>query len=192
MTQAILTWSRVLEENLKSPMDYKEIKPVNSKGNQPWIFIGRTDADGPILWPPDMNNRLREEPDAEKDWGQKEKGAAEDEMVGWHHWLKRHEFEQTLGDGERLGSLVCCSPRGCRVGSNLVTGQQPLSNLPGAVPTVRDTNNELHRLFQPHFGVPNFFVVGLSYAFGRLNILLWVMPVASSPAETNDTVFRHC
>ena len=78
------------------------------------------------------------------------------------------------------------------VGSNLVTGQQPLSNLPGAVPTVRDTNNELHRLFQPHFGAPNFFVVGLSYAFGRLNILLWVMPVASSPAETNDTVVRHC
>ena len=83
-----------------------------------------------------------------------------------------HEFEQTLGDGERQLSLVYCSPRGCRVESNLVTGQQPLSNLPGAVPTVRDTNNELHRLFQPQFGAPKFFVVGLSYAFGRLNILL--------------------
>ena len=95
----------------------KEIKPVNPKGNQPWIFILRTDAEAeaPILWPPDEKSWLiGEDPDAGKDWGQEEKGATEDEMVGWHHQLNGHEFEQTLGDGEGQGSLVCCSPWGCK------------------------------------------------------------------------------
>ena len=95
----------------------KEIKPVNPKGNQPWIFIGRTDAEtkAPILWPPDAKSWLIwKDPDAGKDWGQEEKGAIEDEMVGWHHWLNGHEFEQTLGDSEGQGSLACCSPGGCK------------------------------------------------------------------------------
>ena len=95
----------------------KEIKPVNPKGNQPWIFIGRTDAEAeaPILWPPDEKNWLiGEDPDAGKDWGQEEKGTTEDEMVGWHHWFNGHGFEQTLGDGEGQRSLVCCSPWGCK------------------------------------------------------------------------------
>ena len=84
-----------------SPMDSKETKPVNPKGNQSWIFIGRTDAEAPILWPPDSKRRLTgKHPDAGKDWGQGEKGATEDEIVGWHHWLDGHEFEQTLGDSE--------------------------------------------------------------------------------------------
>ena len=107
----------VLEENLKSPMDCKEIKPVNPKGKQPWIFTGRTDAEAemPILWPPHMNSRLiGKDPDAGKDWGKEEKGAAEDEMVGLHHWLDGHEFEQTLGDSEGQGSLMYCSPWGCK------------------------------------------------------------------------------
>ena len=76
-----------------------------------WIFVGRTDAEAeaPILWPPDVKNQLiGKDPDAGKDWRQK-KGAAEDEMVGWHHWLNAHEFEQTPGDSERQGSLACCS-----------------------------------------------------------------------------------
>ena len=93
----------------------KEVKPVHPKGNQSWIFIGRTDAEAeaPILWPPDVKSRLiRKDADAGKDWRQEEKGATEDEMVGWHHWLNGHEFEQTLGDGEGQGSLVCCSPWG--------------------------------------------------------------------------------
>ena len=91
----------VLEKTLESPLDCKEIKPVNPKGNQPWIFIGRTDAEAPILWSPDSKNQLiGKDPDAGKDWRQKEKGAAEDEMVGWHHRLSGHEFEQTLGDSE--------------------------------------------------------------------------------------------
>ena len=87
----------------------KEIKPVNPKGNQPWILIGRTDAEAeaPILWPPDVKSWLIEkDPDAGKDWRWEEKGTAEDEMVGWPHRLNGHEFEQTPGDGEGQGSLV--------------------------------------------------------------------------------------
>ena len=96
----------VLEKTLESPLDCKEIKPVNPKGNQPWKLIGRTDAEAPILWPPDAKNWLiGKDPDAGKDWGQKEKGVTEDEMVGWHHGLNGHEFEQTLGDGEGHRSL---------------------------------------------------------------------------------------
>ena len=104
----------VLEETLENPLDNK-IKPVNPKGNQPWIFIERTDAEAgvPILWPADVKSWLTgKDPDAGKDWGQEEKGVAEDEMVGWHHWLDGHEFEQALGVGEGQGSLVCCSPWG--------------------------------------------------------------------------------
>ena len=96
-------------------MEGKEIKPVHPKGNQPWIFVGRTDAEAetPILWPPDAKSQLTgKDPDAGKDWGQEEKGMTEDEMVGWHHQLDGHEFEQTLGDSERQWSLVCCSPWG--------------------------------------------------------------------------------
>jgi len=114
----------VLEKTLESPLDCKGIQPVNSKGNQSWIFIGRTDAEVeiPILWPPDMKNWLtRKDPDAGKDWRQVEKGTTEDEMVGWHHQLNGHEFEQALEIGDGQGSLVCCSPWGRRVGHNWVT-----------------------------------------------------------------------
>ena len=89
-------WTVVLEKTLESPLDCKEIQPVHPKGNQSWIFIGRTDAEAetPILWPPDLKSWLIwKDPDAGKDWGQEEKGTTEDEMVGWHHWLKGHEFE---------------------------------------------------------------------------------------------------
>ena len=91
------------------------MKPVNPKGNQPWIFIGKTDAgdEAPTLWPPDAKSRLiGKDLDAGKDWRQKEKGTTENEMGGWHHWLNGHEFEQALGDGEGQGSLVCWSPWG--------------------------------------------------------------------------------
>ena len=86
----------VLEKILESPLDYKEIQPVNAKGNQSWIFIGRTDveAETPILWPPDVKTWIfRNDLDAGKDWRQEEKGTTEDEMVGWHHRLNGHEFE---------------------------------------------------------------------------------------------------
>ena len=89
-------WTVVLEKALESPLDCKEIQPVHPKGDQSWVFIGRTDveAEAPILRPPDAKNQLIwKDPDAGKDWGQEEKGTTEDEMVGWHHWLNGHEFE---------------------------------------------------------------------------------------------------
>ena len=99
--QRIDGFELVLEKTLESPLDCKEIKSVNPKGNQPWIFIGRTDAEALILCPPYAKNILiRKDPDAGKDYGQKEKGEKEDEMIGWHHQLNGHEFEQTLGDSE--------------------------------------------------------------------------------------------
>ena len=120
-------WIVVLEKTLENPLDCKEIKPVNRKGNQSWIFIGRTDAEAetPILWPHDVKNWLiAKDPDAGKNWRQ-EKGTTEDEMLGWHHWLSGHGFEQTPGDGERQGSLACCSPWGCKESNTiLVTEQQ--------------------------------------------------------------------
>ena len=106
----------VLEKTPQSPLDSKEIKPVNLKGNQPWIFTGRTDAEAeaPVLWPPDvMTWLIRKDPDAGQDRRQ-EKGMTEDEMVGWHHWLKGHEFEQAPRDGDGQGGLACCSPWGCK------------------------------------------------------------------------------
>ena len=99
----------------ESPLDCKEIKPANPKRNQPWMFIGRTDAEteAPILWPPDAKSWLTENDlDAGKDWGQEEKGTTEDEMVEWHHRLNGHEFEQTLGHSGGQRGLVCCSPWG--------------------------------------------------------------------------------
>ena len=105
-------WIVVLEKTLESPLDSKEIKPVNHKGDQHWIFIRRTDAEAeaPILWPPDAKNRLLgKDLDAGKDWRREEKGTAEDEIVGWHHQLDGHEFEQALGVGNGQGSLACCS-----------------------------------------------------------------------------------
>ena len=118
----------VLEVTIESPLDSKKIKPVNLKGNQPWIFIGRTDAEAkaPILWPPDVKSWLiGKDPDAVKDWRQEEKGMTKNEMVRWHHKLDGHEFEQTPGDSEGQGSLACYSQSmGLqRVGRNLVIEQ---------------------------------------------------------------------
>ena len=99
----------MLEKTLESPLECKEIKPVNPEGNQFWIFIGRTDAEAEalILWPPDSKSWLTgKDWDVGKDWRQEEKWMTEDEMVGWHHWLYGHEFEQALGVGDGLGSLL--------------------------------------------------------------------------------------
>ena len=105
-------WTLVLKKTLESPSYSKEIKPVNPKRNQPWILIGRTyaEAEAPIHWPPDEKSRLiGKDPDAGK---KEEKRATEDEIVGWHHWLDGHEFEEALGDGKGQRSLACCSPWG--------------------------------------------------------------------------------
>ena len=110
-------WAVVLEKTLDSPLHCKEIKRVSPKGNQSWIFIGRTDAEvaGPIFWPPDEKNCLIwKDPDAEKDWRWEEKGMAEDEMVGWPYQLDGCEFEQAQGVGDRQGSLACCNPWCCK------------------------------------------------------------------------------
>ena len=105
----------VLEKTLESPLDCKEIQPVHPKGNQSWIFIGRTDAETeiPILWPPDEKNQLiGKDLDAGKDWRQEDKGTTEDEMVVCHHRCNGHEFEYALGVGDGQGSLGWCSPWG--------------------------------------------------------------------------------
>ena len=110
-------WTVVLEKALESPLDCKDIQPVHPKGNQSWIFIGRTDveAEASILWPPDVKNWLIwKDPDAGKDWRQEEKGMTEDEMIGWHHRLYGHEFEQVLEVGNGQGSLECCRQWSCK------------------------------------------------------------------------------
>ena len=102
----------VLENTLESPLDCKEI---HSKGDQSWVFIGRTvaEAETPVLWPPQVKSWLiGKDSDAGRDWGQEEKGTTEDEMAGWHHWLDGLEFEWTPGDGDGQGGLVCCDSWG--------------------------------------------------------------------------------
>ena len=134
-------WIVVLEKTLESPLDSKEIKPVNPKGDQSWIFIGRTDAEVPVLWPPDAKRQpFGKDPDARKDWGPEEKWVTEDEMVGWLHWLNGHKFEQTPGDSEGLGSLACCSPWSQRVRHDLATAQQP------AAPTTNSPKIPNHQI----------------------------------------------
>ena len=108
----------VLEKTLESPLDCKEIQPVHPKGNQSWIFTGRTDAEAetPVLWSPDAKNRLiGKDTDAGKEWRKEKKGMTEDEIVGWHHQLNGHEFEQAPADGGGQRSLVCYSPWGHKV-----------------------------------------------------------------------------
>ena len=112
-------WAGLLEKTLESPLDCKEIKSVNPKGDQPWTFTRRTDAkaEAPIHWLPDVKKRpwlIGKDPDAGRDWGQEEKGTAEDEMAGWHHWLDGHESEWTPGVGNGQGGLACCDSWGHR------------------------------------------------------------------------------
>ena len=105
----------VLEKTLASPLDCKENQPIHPKGNQSWVFIGRTDAEAKtrVLGPPHVKSWLTgKDPDTGRDWGQEEKGTTEDEMAGWHHWLNGHEFEWTLGVGDGQGGLECCDSWG--------------------------------------------------------------------------------
>ena len=108
-------WTVMLEKTPESPLDFKEIKPVNLTGNQPWILIGRNDAEAeaPVFWSPDAKSRLtRKVPDAGENWGQKEKRASKEEMAGWHNRCNGHELGQTPGDGEGQEGLACCHPWG--------------------------------------------------------------------------------
>ena len=104
-------WTVVLGKTLESPLNCKGIQPVHPKGNQSWVFIGRTDIEdeAPILWPPDAKSWLIwKDPNAGRDWGQEEKGTTEDEMAGWHHWVNGHEFGWTPGVSDGQGGLACC------------------------------------------------------------------------------------
>ena len=102
-------WTVVLEKTLESPLDCKEIQPVHPRGNHSWIFFGSTEAETPIFWLPDVKSWLIwKDHDAGKDWGQKQKGTTEDEMVGWRHWLNGHGFGCTLAVGDAQGGLACC------------------------------------------------------------------------------------
>ena len=108
-------WTVVLEKTLECPLVYKEIQPVHPEGDQSWVFTGTTDAKTAVFWPPNVKSKLiGKDPDAGQDWGQEKKGKTEDEMVGWHHQLNRHGFEVGLEVGDGQGSLVCCSPWGCK------------------------------------------------------------------------------
>ena len=112
-TDAFEVWC--WEKTLESPLDCKEIQPVHSEGDQPWVFLGRNDAEAeaPVLWPPPEKSWLiGKDSDAGRDWGQEEKGTIEDEMAGWHHGLDGHESEWTLGVGDGQGGLACCDSWG--------------------------------------------------------------------------------
>ena len=114
-------------KTLESPLDFKEIQPVHPRGDQSWVFIGRTDveAESPIRWPPDAKSWLIwKDPDVGKDWRQEEKGTTEDEMVGWHHWLNAREFGQAPGDGEGQGKPYAAVLGSKRAGHDGVTEQQ--------------------------------------------------------------------
>ena len=156
-------------------MECKEIKPVNPKGNQFWIFIGRTDAEAeaPMLWPPDETSRLiRKDPDAGKDWRQEEKGTIKDRMVGCHHQFYGHEFELVPGDDEGQGSLACCSPWAHK---ELDTTEQLNSN-----------NYSCVWLCHPmDYSQPGFSIHGILLA----RILEWVaMPFSKGSFQPRDQI----
>ena len=151
----------VLEKTLESPLDCKEIQPVHSKGDQPWDFFGRNDAkaETPILWPPDAKSWLiGKDSDAGRDWGQEEKGTAEDEMAGWHHRLDGREFEWTPGVGDGQGGLACCDSWGRKesdrtewlIWSDLIYVFSYEIRLNCALGTRRGTNNGLHLSNREH------------------------------------------
>ena len=115
-------WTVVLEKTLESPLDCKEIQPVHPKGDQSWVFTGRTDveAEAPMLWTPDAKSLfIWKDPDAGKDWGQEEKGMTEDEMAGWPHWLNGYGFGLTQGVGDGQGGLGCCGSWGSKESDTL-------------------------------------------------------------------------
>ena len=108
-------WVTLLGPTLESLLDTEETKPVNPKRNQLWIFIGRTDAEATILWPPDAKSQfIGKDPNVRKEWRQKDRGLTEVKMVRQHHWLNGHELEQILGDSGGQGSLACCDPWGLK------------------------------------------------------------------------------
>ena len=164
-------WTVVLEKTFESPLDCKEIKPVNPKGNQSWIFIGRTNAEAetPILWPPDAKNRLIwKDPDAQQDWRQK-KGMTEDEMVGCHHQLDGHEFEQAPGVGDGQGSLQSMGSQ--RVGHDWATELTEAKTMSTSM-LWESPEAEMMRKLGPKHPKSSIFFLHV-FCSSNVSILLW-------------------
>ena len=168
----------MLEKTLESPLDCKEIKPVNPKGDQSLIFTGRVDveAEAPILWSPDVKSWLiRRDPDAGKDWKWKKKGTTENEMVEWHHQLNGHEFEQALRDGEGQGSLACCSPWGCKESDMTVqlNKNNVFSNVGNKVWKIQ-SSEDLGFMDELHTPIKSWDLINIFKTFknGRLHVIL--------------------
>ena len=178
-------WTVVLEKTLENPLDCKEIKPINPKGNQSWIFTGRTDAEAeaPIIWPPDEKSQLiRKDSDAGKDWRQEEKGTTEDETVGWYHRLNGYEFEQAPEIRDGQGGLACCSPWGRKESD--VTEWLKWSELNWTMPLCPKVRGFLEPglsvLKTGTIGYPNFnnrvypkFIKPLPYPLFLLRVRVW-------------------
>ena len=191
----------VLEKTPESPVDSKEIKPVNLKGNQPWIFVGRTDAEAeaPVFWSSGVNSWLIGKfPDAGKDWRQKEKRLSEDEMAGWHHQCNGRELGQTLGDGEGHGGLVCCSPWGRKESD---TTERLSNNSPWCLHCPYSASNVVlsilylftHRIFNNSMGYGFYFKDEESGAQRDWDICTWSEmeePLVDSSDRGEDVSFH--
>ena len=174
-------WTLVLEKTLESPLDCKEIQPVHPKGNQSWIFIGRTDAETetPIFWPPNSKNWLPgKDPDAGENWRWEEKGTTEDEMVGWHHRLDGHEFARASGVGDGQGSLACYTVHGVAKSWTRLSNWTELNwtylaasflTLPGG-----------HVMFHSWWMMWIYYYISLLYAFIATSLFALDIPLASS------------
>ena len=149
-------WTVVLEKTLESPLDCKEILPVHSKGDQSWIFIGRTDveAETPVLWPPDAKSWLIwKDSDARKDWRQEEKAVTEDEMVEWHHRLNGHGFGWTQGVGDGQGGLVCCGSWVVESDTTEWLNWTDGPDISGSYAILPFTTMDFHHLSHPPLGI---------------------------------------
>jgi len=165
---------------LESPLDSKEIKTINPKGNQSWIFIGRTDAEveAPILWPPAVKSQLTgKDPDAGKDWTQEEKGPKEDEMVGWHHWLNGHEFEQAPGVGDGQLVMVCWSPWDHKDSDTIewLNWTEALEE-----PSESESHSVMSDSLQPHALYSLWNSPGQNTGVGSLSLLQGIFPIQGS------------
>ena len=175
-------WTVVLEKTLESPLDCKEIQPVHPKGNQPWIFIRKTDADAEtlILGLPDAKNWLiGKYSDAGKDWRWEEKGTIEDEMVGWHHQLNGHEFEQALGVADEQGGLVCCSPWGCKELDMTEQLKWTEPTLAASFIFLMATLPDDHMMFHSWWITCIYYFISLLYAFIATSLFALDIPLAS-------------
>ena len=184
-------WTVVLKKTLESPLDCKEIQTVHPKGDQSWVFIGKTDAEAktPVLWPPDAKSWLiGKDSDSGRDWGQEEKGTTEDEMAGWHHQLDGHEFGWTLGVGDGQGGLACCSSWGHKESDTTArlnwtevlqgTGTtDPSGLLPHMAVLLTNSEESLHSLTFTSVGAPHFSPIPATFTMLSVVFLNEILPI---------------